>query len=141
MKTVVTRADPKLTGYGGFPTPIKLLRDLFTKCFPQTSQSLSKTLTMPRTNTLSGKSTIGSNGKKGIGGALAAMGAEASGPGTGKEVPYISFEAVVGRNSNFKDLTEDQLDELGGVEYRALKVLLWIVVGVSGIRSRGQLTF
>lgn len=128
MKTVVTRADPKLTGYGGFPTPIKLLRDLFTRLFPETSNSLSKTLTMPRTNTISGKS---SSGRNGIAGALAAIGAEASGPGGGKEVPYISFDAVVGRNSNFKDLTEEQMDELGGVEYRALKVLLWIVVGVS----------
>lgn len=50
---------------------------------------------------------------------------------TVKEVPYISFSAVIGRNSHFKDLTDEQMDELGGVEYRALKVLLVIVICVS----------
>jgi hypothetical protein len=46
-------------------------------------------------------------------------------------VPYISFDAVVGRNSQFKDLTSEQLEELGGVEYRGLKVLTWVVPLVS----------
>ena len=31
------------------------------------------------------------------------------------------------------DLTEEQRDELGGVEYRALKVLLWILPGTNSI--------
>ena len=53
------------------------------------------------------------------------------GAGASKEVPYISFSAVVGRNSHFHDLTEEQMEELGGIEYRALKALLIIVVGVS----------
>lgn len=39
--------------------------------------------------------------------------------------------AVVGRNSHFHDLTKEEHDELGGVEYRALKVLFWIVLLVS----------
>jgi hypothetical protein len=47
-----------------------------------------------------------------------------------KQVPYISFEAVVGRNSAFHLLTKDQLEEIGGVEYRALNALLWIVASV-----------
>jgi len=47
-----------------------------------------------------------------------------------KQVPYISFEALVGRNSAFQLLTTDQLDEIGGVEYRALNALLWIVLTV-----------
>jgi hypothetical protein len=50
-----------------------------------------------------------------------------------KEVAYISFAAVVGRNSRFEGLTEEQMEELGGVEYRALRVLLWIVIGVSTV--------
>jgi Trk-type K+ transport system membrane component len=42
--------------------------------------------------------------------------------------PYLSFQANVGRNSNFKGLTTEQQEELGGVEYRALKLLLRITV-------------
>lgn len=44
-----------------------------------------------------------------------------------KEVPYFSFSAVVGKNSTFHGLTEEQLDELGGVEYRGLRMLAWWV--------------
>lgn len=48
-----------------------------------------------------------------------------------KSVPYISFDAIVGRNSHFYDLREEELEELGGVEYRALSMLLWLVPLVS----------
>ena len=48
-----------------------------------------------------------------------------------RAVPYVSFDAVVGHNSSFEDLTEEQLEELGGVEFRALNALLWIV-GIVG---------
>jgi hypothetical protein len=51
-----------------------------------------------------------------------------------KVVPYISFNAIVGRNSNFRNLTNEQLEELGGIEYRALNVLLWII-GLVSARS------
>ncbi|THG92683.1 hypothetical protein EW026_g8305 [Hermanssonia centrifuga] len=47
-------------------------------------------------------------------------------------VPYLSFIADVRRNSRFHDLTEEQLLELGGVEYRALNTLLWVVPLVVG---------
>lgn len=42
-------------------------------------------------------------------------------------MPYLSYAATVGRNSLFIDLTEEQREELGGVEYRALKTLAWIL--------------
>lgn len=41
--------------------------------------------------------------------------------------------SVVGRNSHFHDLTKDEHDELGGVEYRALRILFWIVLTVSSV--------
>ncbi|PVF97492.1 TrkH-domain-containing protein [Serendipita vermifera] len=44
-----------------------------------------------------------------------------------REVPYFSFSAIVGRNSAFHGLTEEELEELGGVEYRGLRVLSYIV--------------
>lgn len=105
------RTDAKMEGFGGFPTPLAIGKKVFGKVFPETSKSLSKTFTVPRTNTLSGRSTGGGT--------------------EGKDAPYISFSATVGRNSRFQGLTTEQMDELGGVEYRALRVLLYIVVGVS----------
>lgn len=43
-------------------------------------------------------------------------------------MPYISFHPTVGRNSAFVDLSEDQREELGGIEYRSLKSLALILV-------------
>lgn len=40
---------------------------------------------------------------------------------------YLSWEPTVGRNSMFVDLTEEQREELGGIEYRSLKSLALIV--------------
>lgn len=42
-------------------------------------------------------------------------------------MPYLSWEATVGRNSLFIDLDERQREELGGIEYRSLKTLLLIL--------------
>ena len=38
-------------------------------------------------------------------------------------MPYLSYQPTIGRNSAFVNLTEDQREELGGIEYRALKLL------------------
>ncbi|PVI00931.1 hypothetical protein DM02DRAFT_369873 [Periconia macrospinosa] len=43
-------------------------------------------------------------------------------------MPYLSWTPTVGRNSAFVDLSEDQREELGGIEYRALKLLLVILI-------------
>lgn len=42
-------------------------------------------------------------------------------------MPYLSYQATLGRNSAFVDLTEEQREELGGIEYRALKTLASIL--------------
>jgi hypothetical protein len=44
-------------------------------------------------------------------------------------LPYLSWNATVGRNSAFVALTEEQREELGGIEYRALKTLALVLVG------------
>ncbi|KAJ4329336.1 hypothetical protein N0V84_000231 [Fusarium piperis] len=44
------------------------------------------------------------------------------------EVPYLSWTPTVGRNSSTFDLTSEQRDELGGIEFRALKLLLRILL-------------
>ncbi len=41
--------------------------------------------------------------------------------------PYLSWEPTLGRNSAFPDLTEEQREELGGIEYRSLKTLALIL--------------
>lgn len=50
--------------------------------------------------------------------------------------PYLSWQPTIGRNSAFVDLTEEQREELGGIEYRALKTLAVVLVGGSGLFSR-----
>jgi hypothetical protein len=43
-------------------------------------------------------------------------------------MPYLSWQPTIGRNSQFVDLTEEQRDELGGIEYRSLKTLALILI-------------
>ncbi|KAJ4127711.1 hypothetical protein NW768_007983 [Fusarium equiseti] len=43
------------------------------------------------------------------------------------EIPFLSRQATIGRNSQFKNLTEHDREVLGGIEYRTLKLLLKIV--------------
>ena len=95
---------------GGFPMPWTIVGSLFTKIFPGLKRKITRTVTIPATMSL----TPGHENK----------------PGS-KYAPYLSFEARVGPNSTFRFLTSDQLDEIGGVEYRALNALLCIVAGVN----------
>lgn len=97
-------------GFGGFPTPVSLGKSLFHKAFPKASNKLQRSFTMHSTVPQGGKrhSTID--------------GVDV------KPVEYISFDAIVGRNSHFHELTEEEHEELGGVEYRSLRVLFWIVL-------------
>ena len=44
------------------------------------------------------------------------------------QTPYLSWQPTVGRNSAFVDLTEEQREELGGIEYRSLKTLAVVLV-------------
>lgn len=44
-------------------------------------------------------------------------------------MPYLSYTPTLGRNSQFLDLTEEQREELGGIEYRSLKLLVKITSG------------
>ncbi|KAM0239591.1 hypothetical protein ACHAP5_008239 [Fusarium lateritium] len=43
--------------------------------------------------------------------------------------PFLSRQATLGRNSQFKNLTSHDREVLGGIEYRTLKFLLKIVTG------------
>ena len=97
-------------GQGSFPGLLKILDSTVERILPKTHHRLQHQLTMPYTKTL--------------------------GEGEGKRSTKwlkISGDLVVTGNSNFhtETLSTEDLEELGGVEYRALNALLWIVAGVS----------
>jgi len=46
-------------------------------------------------------------------------------------LPYLSYQPTIGRNSTFVNLTEEQREELGGIEYRSLKTLAVILCSKS----------
>ncbi|KAI0365314.1 TrkH-domain-containing protein [Pilatotrama ljubarskyi] len=108
--------------FGGFPGIQEVLSRVVSRISPNLQRRLKRTLTMPRTETL-----VPEN----------ATGLRTEGSGAVKRVPYISFSATVKRNSTFYGLTADDIEELGGVEYRALCSLCWIIpvyyVGLLGI--------
>lgn len=45
-----------------------------------------------------------------------------------EEAPYLSWVPTIARNSTFVNLNEEQRDELGGIEYRALKTLATVLI-------------
>ena len=92
--------------FGGFPGPREIISRLIGRFLPGLHRRLTRTITMPRTTTIT---SMRGNTER------------------ARAVPYVSFDAVVGYNSTFEELTEEQLEELGGVEFRALNALLWIV--------------
>ena len=53
---------------------------------------------------------------------------------TERAAPYLSWQPTIGRNSAFIDLTEEQREELGGIEYRSLKTLALVLVCESVLR-------
>ncbi|KAK0609306.1 Potassium transport protein 1 [Lasiodiplodia hormozganensis] len=48
---------------------------------------------------------------------------------TSTDAPYLSKQVTIGRNSEFYNLTAEDRERLGGIEYRSLRLLLKIVVG------------
>lgn len=88
------------------------ISEVSRRLFPGLHQKVKRTVTMPRTATLLPADTVHTS----------------RGPHENTTVvPYLSFPTIVGRNSVFHGLTEDQLEELGGIEFRALNMLMWAV--------------
>ena len=102
-------SSAKHSGFGGFPLPHEILGRVVHYLFPKVKAKLERTLTMPRTMTVTSQS------------------GQPNSDDNVTVVPYISFDAIIGRNSVFHELTNEQLEELGGVEYRALNALMWLV--------------
>ncbi|KAL5532050.1 hypothetical protein ACEPAF_5614 [Sanghuangporus sanghuang] len=101
----------KNQGYGGFPYPTTILYKLFRrKAVPGLRRTLTRISTLHSHQQPRDEDEKMRNKMK-------------------NSVKYFSesFSALIGRNSKFYDLTEENLEELGGVEYRALNALLWII--------------
>ncbi|KAI8676060.1 Potassium transport protein [Fusarium keratoplasticum] len=45
------------------------------------------------------------------------------------DLPQLSSQVTIGRNSQFHGLSAEERELLGGIEYRSLKLLLWICIG------------
>ncbi|KAF8968787.1 cation transport protein-domain-containing protein [Flammula alnicola] len=91
----------KYQGFGGFPGPAQLLKKIIKKIVPRAYNKMERTMTLTTMKTLDSSS-----------------------------VPWLNFSGlVVGRNSNFHtdSLTDDQLEDIGGAEYRALRLLSYLV--------------
>lgn len=107
-------------GFGGFPNPISVVANLAQKAVGDMSRTLTTQPTQgQRVNNLRRNPTLQRTG-------TVASTRDMADP---KPVNYISFDAIVGRNSRFRSLTSAQEAELGGVEYRALCALWKIVLG------------
>jgi len=98
--------------------PLTLIGRLVNKLFPGVKHRLRRKMTIPVTTSLVPTPSVDPHAK---------------------QVPYLSFAAVVGRNSTFHLLTSEQLDEIGGIEYRALNSLLWIIGSVSFLSSLAEI--
>nr|GAT45724.1 potassium transporter [Mycena chlorophos] len=98
------KLDPrheKFQGFGGFPGPWQVFTRLLKRGAPRTFKTLERQLTLPYTETLDAN-----------------------------KVPWLKFDGlVVGRNSAFRTekLSDEQLEQIGGVEYRALRLLSYLI--------------
>ena len=91
----------KYQGFGGFPGPAHLVSQVIKIMAPHAYRKMERTMTIPTTTTLKSSS-----------------------------VPWLNFSGlVVGRNSDFRtdSLTDEQLEDVGGAEYRALRLLSYLV--------------
>lgn len=95
------------TGLGGFPNPLEIACSLLE------SANVHRRLRMPRSSTMASMHPSRSH-------------TVTSGDDV-RMAPYLTFDAEVTGNSHFVNLTHAQRVELGGVEYRALDVLAWLI--------------
>ncbi|KAH9073448.1 cation transport protein-domain-containing protein [Lactarius deliciosus] len=94
----------------GFGNPVNWFVETLQRFFPSLGRNIHRTLTIPDAPRL----LVSDQGEV---------------PPGARPVSYLSFKARVGHNSRFIGLSDDDYEELGGVEYRALSALLWIVSG------------
>jgi len=112
------RVKARDRGMGGFPGFFTIIQALARRIIPHAVDKLDRKFTIPPTTTLV------SNREQGHSVLNPFM----------RFAPWLTFDELrVGRNSDFNtdDLTDEKLEEIGGIEYRALRVLGYLVSAVS----------
>ncbi|KAJ3485808.1 hypothetical protein NLI96_g4697 [Meripilus lineatus] len=104
---------PKDQGHGGFPGPFQLFSKFLKQYFPELHQAIMKRL--------ESQPQVKSGGK-----------IDDSEKGVGKSFKRLTQDfqgLVIGRNSDFNtdELSDEELERLGGREYRALRTLSYLV--------------
>lgn len=110
MQTSNPQQDDDL--FGGYPNPLSWLVSALYHLLPSLKQKIRRMFTIPQAPGL----FVSEQEELSLG---------------AHPVSYLPFRARIGHNSRFIGLSNDNYEELGGTEYRALTVLLWIVSGVS----------
>ncbi|KAJ8503159.1 hypothetical protein ONZ45_g11106 [Pleurotus djamor] len=144
----------KFQDYGGFPGPLNVAQKAIRYISPKTYAKLERTLTISSTQTITGVNENGETALTPISGGGPsphtvrrpgyplplhdgqlriseegnAMDRFISGMNA-KVVSWLSFPLTVGRNSDIhvETLTDEQIEEVGGAEYRALRLLSYLV--------------
>ena len=98
--------------------PHEIISSFIHRFFPDLERGIKRTMTIPISQTLTSQQHVEG-------------GQQAAGS---RPVNYITFNATIGRNSTFRDLSSEQIEELCGIEFKALNCLAWIVPCV-GFRS------
>jgi len=96
--------NKKYQGFGGFPGPANFLRKVVKMTAPRAYKKFERSMTVTTMTTLQASSA-----------------------------PWLNFNGlVVGRNSDFRtdSLSDEQLEDIGGAEYKALRLLSYLVPAV-----------
>ena len=115
--TIPSAPESKFTGFGGFPYPTTLLARVLRRSYSSVRRRVqSEESTLPPTI----RSKLAESARRS--------------DENEETKPRSSFTkslgAFLGWNSKSYGLTQDDIMELGGVEYRALNTLLWVVAAV-----------
>jgi hypothetical protein len=121
----------RYSGMGGFAGPAQLLPYLFPNKTKSTiSRHFSKPALGRKTTLLTNTNTFrpGESGESGEAGWHDSLATSAA-----RWMPVGLASLVVGRNSRFftEELDDEELEQIGGVEYRALRLLSYAVAAVS----------
>ncbi|KXN90409.1 Low-affinity potassium transport protein [Leucoagaricus sp. SymC.cos] len=98
--TATSGSSSKYHGSGQFPGPFQIIQRLAKRVAPKIYKKLERSMTLPASRTLQSQNTS-----------------------------YLNFNLPTSRNSDFhtETLNDDELEELGGTEYRALRWLTYVV--------------
>ena len=136
--------NPKHSGLGGFPTPLQFFHHLIPST---THDTIRQRIAKPerKMTLLTSMPTMPSDDKEAqvedqgvVGDADPANWTDDIKASMARWMPARMSGLVIGRNSRFytEELDDNQLEEVGGVEYRALRLLSYLVPTVSAVWKR-----